>query len=585
MKIEVSMKYLLKITLGLIVGIGLMASCDDDDDNAITGFSLDKEDITVGPIGGTDRIQVSSGSTWVATASEPWIMISPANGVGSTECEIVVDSTLKNDMRTAVIRFMPEGQPMQTVKVYQTGFDKMISFEKKDVEIEASAKSDDRYFETKVTTNVEFKIEIDYVNESGETVEGSWLESKTFKIELDAKARPRTAKLRFDWKMNPDPEVRIAKVKFVPTKEEDALKEPVVLTVTQKAAPKIEDNRSGDSLAIIMIRERLNCYGMFDTSENMMNWEDVTLWEASDEDLPEEEAIGRIRSASFVLLETKESIPQEVHYLKYVEKLYFYSNANTSWLSIDLGSDICGLKHLKDLTIGAYGLVSLPDDFVNLGNSLERLDIGANNFSSIPSILTKQNFPKLKSLHLTGMRRWDTVSDLRNRNDSKYENGIGLYLNLNKDNGSVKELFLWDTLEELSLSYCFIEGQLPELKVGDSGANGSIDAYTNADVTAFGGDTIQWLADYSKPKVLPKMKRLSINLNFLTGDLPDWIMDHPHLLDWNPEALIFNQMEKGLDSEGKNVGFANEPKNFEFYYAKFPLFRNKYELAEESTED
>lgn len=80
------------------------------------------------------------------------------------------------------------------------------------------------------------------------------------------------------------------------------------------------------------------------------------------------------------------------------------------------------------------------------------------------------------------------------------------------------------------------------------------------------------------------MKKLSINLNFLTGDLPDWIMNHPHLMDWNPTALIFNQMEKGIDSEGKNVGFDNEPKNFDEYYKKFPLFKKKYELAEESTE-
>ena len=578
MKIEVSMKYLIRITLGLIVGMGLMASCSDDDDTAVTGFALDKEDITVGAIGGTDKIVVSSGSTWAATASEPWVMISPANGVGSTECVIVVDSTLRNDMRTAVIRFTPEGQPAQTVKVYQTGFDKMISFEKKEIEIDASAKADKRFFEMKVTTNVEFDLKIKFENEAGEAVTGSWLETKNYKIELDAEARPRTAKIRFDWKMNPDAEKRIAKVEFVPTKESDKLKEPVVLTVTQKAAPKIEDNRAGDSIAYIMVRERLNCYGTMDTSENMMNWDNVTLWEATDEGLPSEEAIGRIRSASFVLLDIKETIPQEVHHFKYIEKLLFSGNTNTALLNIDLASDVCGLEYLKSLTIRAYGLVSLPDDFVKLGKTLEILDLSSNNFDVIPSLITKENFKKLKSLQLTSMRRWDSLVDLRKRKDPQYSDGIGLYVNMDESD-VIKKLFLWDALEELSLSYCYIEGKLPEFEVGKDG----IVAYTDEDVKAFGGDTIQWLADNRQPKVLPKMKKLGLNLNFMTGNIPMWILCHPHLMDWNPEPMIFNQMEKGIDSEGKNVRFDNDdPSIFDKYYEYFPKFKEKYELEEES---
>ena len=52
----------------------------------------------------------------------------------------------------------------------------------------------------------------------------------------------------------------------------------VVLTVTQKAAMKIEDNRAGDSLAIITINSKLQSMMSFDTSESMMNWSFVTLW-------------------------------------------------------------------------------------------------------------------------------------------------------------------------------------------------------------------------------------------------------------------------------------------------------------------
>ena len=38
------MKYLVKIALGLFVYMAVVASCKDDDDSGITGFSIDKED-------------------------------------------------------------------------------------------------------------------------------------------------------------------------------------------------------------------------------------------------------------------------------------------------------------------------------------------------------------------------------------------------------------------------------------------------------------------------------------------------------------------------------------------------------------
>ena len=46
------MKYLVKIALGLFVYMAAVASCKDDDDSGITGFSIDKEDITMGADGG-----------------------------------------------------------------------------------------------------------------------------------------------------------------------------------------------------------------------------------------------------------------------------------------------------------------------------------------------------------------------------------------------------------------------------------------------------------------------------------------------------------------------------------------------------
>ena len=232
---------------------------------------------------------------------------------------------------------------------------------------------------------------------------------------------------------------------------------------------------------------------------------------------------------------TKESIPQELRYLKYIETLNIYSNVNTMLLSIELGNEICNLEYLKHLQIGAFGLVSLPDEFKNLGDKLETLDLSSNNFNEIPAVLTKENFPNLKKLDLIDCRRW-TLSDLSKSKRDSYEEGVGLYFNTN-ENDALRKLLLWDTLEELRLSNNFIEGNIPDFKVGDEG----VGVWTETDVNEWGGDTIKNLV--GMPKIMPKMKRLTLNLCFFTGMLPDWILYHPHLLDWFPESLIYMQKE------------------------------------------
>lgn len=561
------MKQTFKILAYTLLSIVGFAACNEDDD--YVRFSVDKAELTLGAEGGTESLIVKSATEWVATASEPWLMVSPANGIGTTECKIVVDSTLLNDMRTATIRFANQVEAPLTVKVNQTGFDKMIRVEEPEIEIEASAAADKRYLETSVTTNVPFKLEIQY--EGGEV---QWLNPQVNEVNLDRGARPRTTKVRIDWRMNFVPENRVAKVNFVPSNSEDEIKEPATLTITQKAALKIEDTRAGDSLALLVISERLNMMSLkWDTSEKLNNWDDVTLWEKNDKDLPCEEAIGRVRSVSYSMFKTSESVPQEIRYLKYLESFYVGSNINTMLLSIDLGNEICDLKYLKRLELFAYGFVSLPDEFVKLGNTLEYLNLSANNFTTIPPILNKENFPKLKSLVMTGNRRW-TTSDLRKA--STYTDGLGMMFNESHKN-TLRKLFMWDTLEELRLSFNYIEGSIPDFKVGEDG----VEAYTQADVEAFGGDTIQYVVDNQIPKILPNMKMLALNLNFFTGKLPDWMLYHPYFLEWFPEILMFNQQEKAVNSEGKAVGFDNTPKSFEYYYQAFPLYRDKYEFVEE----
>ena len=565
------MDRLYKIALGLIVCVSFVA-CNDEEKGA--SFSLDKSEITFGAEGGADVVLVESNDSWTVSVSEPWLSVTPASGTGNAACHVVVDSSLVSEVRSASVRFTPAAMPAVAVTVKQMGYGKMIAPEKSEIWVESSAKMEERYFETTVTTNVKFAVEIDHLGAD------EWLTAESVSVELDKGARPRTAKLRFDWKMNTVPEQRVAEIKLIPEGEGAELVEPAVISVYQKPALKIEDNRAGDSIALVVIYERMNCWSdAWDTSENLQYWEGVDLWEASDKDLPAPEAVGRVRAVQYSFLNTKETVPSEIRHLKYLESLAISSNVNTMLLNIDLGSEICELEHLKYLTLFSYGLVSLPDDFVKLGKSLVALDLSANNFASIPAMLTQENFPKLKSLSFVASRRWQTT-DLRKKSEYESKDGLGLHVNVTTDN-AFRRLLLWENLEELAFSNCYLEGELPDFKVGEEG----VVAYTQKDVDAWGGDTIQYLADNALPKILPNCTMLRLNLNFLNGNLPEWLLYHPHFMDWAPDLLIFNQQEKGVNSAGEAVRFDNEPKTFDYYYDVFPGTREKYELKDEITEE
>lgn len=577
------MKHLLKIALGLVLCLGVFTACDDDDDNAaISGFSLSTTEVAANAEGGKETVTVNSEGEWVAKSSEPWLSISPANGFGNTECVISIDEALKNEVREAEIRFMPKGQTPQVITVTQLGYGKMIYVKETKVDLKASDLYNKRHFEAVITANVPFKIvyewltekqpKADQPEEDNKLKDWLWVEKKNEPVFNLESARPKTYKVRFEWKMNPEWIERQAKINFEPLKEGLEADEEITITpilVTQAASPVITDDRAGDSLAIQTIHERLQSDIAFNFSENMMYWENVTLWKRTDKDLPAPEAVGRVRSVNFGTVTIKESLPQEVKYLKYLETFQVYGNANTMLLNIALENHICELKHLKNLQIGGYGLVSLPEDFKKLGKTLVSLDLSANNFTGVPAVLTKENFPALRKLMLNGNRRW-TVGSLKDTQYNK-DTELGFHINMNEDPREIDQLFLWDTLEELVLSYNYLEGSLPTYE-----GRTEIPVWEGNELPK---DTLSFLKDKNIPKILPNAKRLTLNLNYFTGELPKWLLYHPHLLDWFPEVLIFNQQEMGRDSKGAPVQFSNAPTNFEYYFKAYPLYKGKYKVA------
>lgn len=419
--------------------------------------------------------------------------------------------------------------------------------------------------------------------------------------------------------MNTIPYTRIAKIKLVPTDPDVELVDKdgnptgeVYITVTQESAQRITDDRAGDSLAVVMINEKIQSMISWDTSENMTNWDVVTLWEETDEDKPSEEAVGRVRSVTFSMfnLQEGETFPREIRYLKYLESVTLQSNTNRQIREMDLGEEIGELEHLKNLTVNSYGLKGLPANFVRLGQTLEKLDLGANNFAKLTDITTvvnKTNFPKLKVLKLSGNRRNDTTGELNTENREELTGGeLGMYQNLTTDRQAFIDLLKWDALEELSLSYELFEGSLPtDEEMAAAGFVTYKETPQAEEKYPLLQDTCRWLLtdrEVALPGmnrkvkgsevlcVLPYAKVFAINLNFLTGDVPDWILFHPYLQEWNPDSMIFNQWEDGKDTQGNSVGFDNVKNNPDFGYgyyygngkeanrseAAYPMYYNKY---------
>ena len=664
------MKYMNKLTLGIVLAAGLFTACSDKDDVDIPGgLALDKEEIAIGPQGGTEQIAIAASQDWVANTSEPWLMLSPANGVGSVEGTIKVDSTLSNTLRSTELSFQGANGQSRKLTITQFGYGKQIFLKDPVVEIENSDSYDNRAFESLISANVECKIgKIEYSFEGDLTDaekaeneserEGWLLNSKdedkltgtNLGIVLDRKARPRSVKFKFRWAMNVVPAVRVAKVHLVPVKAEDQLvdadgnpTDDVILTVRQKAAQKIEDNRAGDSLSVIMINQKLGSLATFETSDNMRNWSGVTLWEATDDFVKDHpEALGRVRSVKFSMFNLKsgETLPKEVGNLKFLESFSVAANENNQIREVKLGEEICSLKYLKNLTVQAYGLTQLPAGFVNLGKTLESLNLVSNNFnklSDITNIVNEKNFPKLRNLILYAQRRTDVVIDIKSLGEMNgsgvyvYNNyPIGLYGKVNAgtaDRQALLKLLTWDKLNTLELSYCFLEGELPtdEEMTDALEAAGKATRYSKSDFSTnkedyldkLVGDTCKWLLSgwdnpvtckhkdgsvvcedvypLNVPRVLPNCRQLSLNLNFFTGKVPNWILFHPHLVEWNAPTMVFNQQPKGKNSDGAAVGFSNmteDSYSYDYYYGTsdpgskwevsgvaYPLYYRKYVAA------
>lgn len=638
------MKRFLNIIMVISACMVLAVSCKEED-NVVSEFSIDKTEIAVGADGGSELLEIKGNVKWQGTSECSWLKFSPSNGEGAATCEVLVDSSVVAEPREGVITFMAAGQTTATtVKVMQMGYAKgiFVSEEDRTISVENSAKLEERFFEVTMMANVNFDVRVNNLPaEDGTVSDKEWLKYKKETPNYDYGDRPRLLKLHFDWEINMTEKARTAEVIITPQETSDTEGNGAIkLVVTLKPAPVITDDRAGDSLALLSIYSSMNGIFTWDASENMRYWKGVELWEATDKYIEIEEdgtinysasvpkdLIGRLKSVEFIAFETKESLPYQVKYLKTAESITFSGNSNTFLKDIVLGNEICELAesgNLRNLAIRAYGLVGLPENFTEFGKTLVSLDLSSNNFevmgksgSTINGVkvlgiesITRENFPYLRSLYLNKINRYDTTKDLsayKGKDDKlgfRWTTGYGgdgfPGPSDGYDNTYFKELLQWENLEYLSLSLNMLDGELPSDKelrqlLGDKVVYEEADIAEYKDSISIEDANKYLLKDGGAPKVWPRMKKLSLNLNFLTGELPDWILYHPYLSFWDPFTMIFQQELSTTSSKAKNTKgevitkFSNEPTNLSnygegktSYYEMYP--KRKPQITDESEE-
>ena len=540
------MKMNLKIYL--IAAFAAVVSCAPVSE---VNFDVDQDSIRIGAAGGEKTFKVSSPGSWVAMTESPWITVSPANGNGSQECTLMIDSTLVFGERKGVVRIQSlDSDDKKDFEIVQDGFAYQIALKETEMKVDDYAGFGERQFDVKVNANVDF----DVVLPDGAA---SWLSFKKPELNLDRGARPREAVIRFEWKVNSRDIERVAEVVFQP-KEDVQMAIHDGLKVVQKAALPIPVNTpAGDSLALLAVSRSLGMFTEWETSERMEHWNNVKVWK----DGPNK---GRVKYVQFFMFKTLEAIPFEIQYLTAAEEIVIYSNANHFLRNLDTGEYITKLTDLKRLTIGAYGLTSLHPDFVNLKN-LEYLDLGSNCFETIPDILTPENFPNLHTLVLSANQR-HTIYDLSNDIRENIGGFVGDNLATPEGMASFKRILKWNNLDTLRLSVNYLQGELPDME-GEGLPTWTFEELKDSLAT---GLTALPEALQNVPKVLPDTKFFAINFNRFTGAAPQWLLMHPNLDIWAPFSLVFPQ--EGKTKDGRNAGFYNEPVSLDYYYE---IYQNK----------
>lgn len=483
----------------LTLSIGVV-SCKEEDKEQFD-FAISESQLSFLADGGSTELNVRASEGWIVESSAEWCLVTPANGVGSEALELRVDTSYLYQGREAVLTFS-SGAQIRQLTISQFGFNKVIAPDETRFEMPDYGEFGKAFIEVMVNANIDFEVVIPQGVE--------WLTATVSDAYVSSIPRPRT--IRFDYRTNTRFAERLAEVTLRPRLDKDQSAESVNLTLVQAAAETILPSRRGDSLSLIAIGRVMNAnnYYGWDVSKPFYTWSGIEVGERPIEG-GKGETETRVTGLHILVFNTEESLPYQIQFLTELETINMVGNANGFMKKIALGTEITLLKKLKNLTLGGYGIISLPEEMVQM-QSLELIDLYGNRFTEIPMQIIRE-LRNLKVFRLSGNRSSD-LTDLVGVDVKQY--GLG---------GTIpRALFEMEQLEEISLSYNFFEGSIPNLPVGS----------------------------------MPNLKMLRLNLNYLTGELPEWILQHPNLACWDPQSLLFYQ-DYARDSQGRRAGFTNIP--------------------------
>lgn len=507
-----------------------LTSCSEDETPAVS-FALEEAEIYFNADGGNASFKLTSGSKWTVTCDREWCLVSPTNGDGSTVCEVRVDSSYLYTAREAHLNFHCGTQTRQ-LTVSQLGYEKVIKVEKAEIEV-PDFSEDAQYTDVRVQANVDYAIEVEYTDPA----RTGWVEIR--KVEQgQIQSIPRSGKVRILYQMYLQSDKdREATLVFRQTDAKEG-ETPVETRVKlrQTKAQEIIPSREGDSLALLTLSRIMHLSTSWDVSQPMIYWNNIKMEDVKyfNTKLGREVVEPRVVAAAFTMFETDGGIPYHVRYLDQMRDLSFIANGNAHLKQIDLGEHVTYLENLKYLTLMGYGISRLPERMKEMKN-LEELELSGNNFTTIPmDIIEALDKHSLRYINLANNRVRDVFGNLFANRDSRQTLGL---------HGALpKALFELKNIRYIGLSYNYLEGSIPDMDY----------------------DASQYATLEEKVKnnpIMPQLEQLSINLNFLTGELPDWILYHPNLRCWDPYTLVFNQYERARDSSGRNVGFTNEPSS------------------------
>lgn len=515
-----------------LMSLLLLHSCSDNDNDSVS-FGISESELVFTADGGTCTIDLSAGDDWTVSCDREWCLVTPTNGNGSTVCEVRVDSSYLYTERVAHLNFRC-GSYSRQLTINQFGYEKVIKLDRSEVKVSDYADNGEMFEDIKVESNISYEVLVEYEDLS----RTGWLKANKKQSAVQSVPRPGVVRLSYEMYMESDKD-RIATVIFRQTDAKEG-ETPVEsrLTFRQTHAQEIIPSREGDSLALLAVSRIMHVDTNWDTSQAMIYWngvsmEPVTYYSAK---LQKQVTEPRVTGVSFTMFNTEEGIPYQITFLDQLKVLSFTANANAHIKHIELGDYVSALKNLKTLSLVGYGISSLPSSMKEMTN-LEELELSGNNFTKLPmDVITALDKHKLWYINFGNNRRRDVYARLFE--NASVRDTLGLH-------GALpEELFKLKNVCYIGLSYNYFEGSIPDM----------------------GYDASQYATLEEKianNPVMPELEQLRINLNYLTGSIPDWILYHRNLRCWDPYTLVFNQYESSRDSNGRKTGFSNEPSLIE----------------------